>query len=106
MPALNSITFFSRFETDILSGAKTITLRDDSESHFIAGETLTVSTFEEDKWFCDIKVISVNTVPFTQLTDLHAQQENMPLAVLKTLIQEVYPGIEQLYEIKFKVVTP
>lgn len=104
MPPLNSITFFSRFETDILSGAKTITLRDDSESHFVAGETLTVSTFEEEKWFCDIKVISINTVPFDQLTHHHAQQENMPLDMLKSLIQEVYPGIELLHEIKFEVV--
>ncbi|WP_144209339.1 N(4)-acetylcytidine aminohydrolase [Shewanella donghaensis] len=104
MPSLNNITFFSRFETDIISGAKTITLRDESESHFIAGETLSVATFEEDKWFCDIKVISVDTVPFERLTEHHALQENMPLEMLKSLIQEVYPGIELLYEIKFEVV--
>ncbi len=43
---LSKITFFERFEQDILSGAKTITLRDETESHVVAGQILPVSTFE------------------------------------------------------------
>ncbi|ARD22948.1 MULTISPECIES: N(4)-acetylcytidine aminohydrolase [Shewanella] len=104
MPELTPISFFSRFEEDILSGAKTITLRDESEAHFIEGETLSVSTFEDERWFCNIKVISIKKVAFHQLDDTHAMQENMPLDMLKSLIQEVYPGVEQLYEIKFSLV--
>lgn len=30
----NDITFFQRFQDDILAGRKTITIRDESESHF------------------------------------------------------------------------
>lgn len=30
----NDITFFQRFQNDILAGRKTITIRDASESHF------------------------------------------------------------------------
>lgn len=46
---LTKITFFERFEHDILSGTKTITLRDETESHMIVGQTLPVSTFETDR---------------------------------------------------------
>ena len=41
------ITFFSRFEQDILAGRKTITIRDASESHFEPGEVLRVSHNED-----------------------------------------------------------
>lgn len=41
------ITFFSRFEQDILAGRKTITIRDASESHFEPGEVLRVSRNED-----------------------------------------------------------
>jgi len=33
---MNDITFYQRFEADILAGHKTITIRDKSESHFKA----------------------------------------------------------------------
>ncbi|GIU53502.1 MULTISPECIES: N(4)-acetylcytidine aminohydrolase [Shewanella] len=105
MSELTPISFFGRFEKDILSGAKTITLRDESESHFKVGETLSVSTFEDDRWFCNIKVLAVTKVAFHQLTEEHAEQENMELSFLKSLIQEVYPGVEQLFEIKYQLVT-
>lgn len=38
----NDITFFQRFQNDILTGRKTITIRDASESHFKAGDVLRV----------------------------------------------------------------
>ncbi|MCG2879477.1 ASCH domain-containing protein, partial [Obesumbacterium proteus] len=41
------ITFYRRFEADILSGKKTITIRDSSESHFEKGELLSVSRYED-----------------------------------------------------------
>ena len=40
------MTFFERFETDILSGKKTITIRDESENNYVPGSTVTVSTLE------------------------------------------------------------
>ncbi|WP_153915991.1 N(4)-acetylcytidine aminohydrolase [Shewanella sp. TC10] len=103
MNELTPISFFSRFEEDILSGAKTITLRDEAESHFKVGETLSVTTFEDERWFCNIKVLSVTKVAFHHLTEDHAEQENMSLEFLKSLIQEVYPGVEELFEIKFQL---
>ena len=36
----NDITFFQRFQDDILAGRKTITIRDESESHFKTGDVL------------------------------------------------------------------
>lgn len=48
---------------------------------------------------------SVTQVRFDALTALHAEQENMTLAQLKQVIQEIYPGIEQLYMLKFSLMT-
>ncbi len=44
------ITFFSRFEADILSGKKTITIRDKSESYFQPNQELAVFTNETDRF--------------------------------------------------------
>ena len=52
----NDITFFQRFQDDILAGRKTITIRDESESHFKAGDVLRVGRFEDDGYFCTIEV--------------------------------------------------
>ena len=46
---MNDITFYQRFEADILAGRKTITIRDKSESHFKAGDILRVGRFEDDQ---------------------------------------------------------
>ncbi|QYJ80577.1 N(4)-acetylcytidine aminohydrolase [Shewanella acanthi] len=97
------MTFFERFETDILSGAKTITLRDEAESSFEAGQIVAVSTFEDDRWFCDIEILSVTPLKFYELNDEHAQQENMSLAELHQVISEIYPKVEQLFLIQFYV---
>ena len=86
------ITFFSRFEQDILAGRKTITIRDASESHFEPGEVLRVSRNEDGVFFCFIEVLSVTPVRTDALTERHAQQENMSLGELKQVIKEIYPG--------------
>ncbi|GIU23740.1 UPF0267 protein YqfB [Shewanella colwelliana] len=96
------ITFFERFEADILSGAKTITLRDDSESHFKVGQYLRVATFEEQRWFCNIVVTGVEKVAFNALNQGHAEQENMTLSDLKQVITEIYGDISTLYMITFE----
>ncbi len=95
------ITFFERFEADILSGAKTITLRDESESHFRVGDRLSVSTFEAGRHFCDIQVVRVETLAFEALNSRHAAQENMTLEQLKAVIIEIYGEIDSLYLIEY-----
>ena len=84
----NDITFFQRFQDDILAGRKTITIRDESESHFKTGDVLRVGRFEDDGYFCTI--------------EKHAEQENMTLTELIKVIADIYPGQTQFYVIEFK----
>ena len=100
----NDITFFQRFQDDILAGRKTITLRDASESHFKAGDILRVGRYEDDGYFCTIAVQSTSTITLDTLSERHAQQENMSLAELKQVIAEIYPGETTFYVIDFKCV--
>lgn len=51
----NDITFFQRFQDDILAGRKTITIRDESESHFKTGDVLRVGRFEMTVIFARLK---------------------------------------------------
>lgn len=95
------ITFFRRFEADILAGRKTITIRDSSESDFHPEETLRVCRNEDGVFFCHIKVKSVTPVTLDALTERHAEQENMSLDELKKVIKTIYPGLEQFYVIEF-----
>ena len=95
----NDITFFQRFQDDILAGRKTITIRDESESHFKTGDVLRVGRFEDDGYFCTIEVTATSTVTLDTLTE---QQENMTLAELKKVIADIYPGQTQFYVIEFK----
>lgn len=99
----NDITFFQRFQDDILAGRKTITLRDESESHFRTGDILRVGRYEDDGYFCTIKVVGTSMTTFDSLTEEHAQQENMSLAELRNVIADIYPGQNQFYVIDFKV---
>ncbi|SJL82976.1 N(4)-acetylcytidine aminohydrolase [Vibrio palustris] len=102
---MKHITFFERFEADILSGKKVITLRDESEKDYEVGDVVAVSTLEHGRRFCHVRIDGVTQVRFDALTALHAEQENMTLAQLKQVIQEIYPGIEQLYMLKFSLMT-
>ncbi len=99
-----TMTFFSRFETDILSGEKVITIRDESEKDYQVDSVVDVSTLEEGRWFCRLKILSVEPVMFSQLSEYHAEQENMTLPQLKQVIEDIYPGIEQLYVIHYQKV--
>ncbi|TDQ21696.1 hypothetical protein EDF75_3867 [Raoultella sp. BIGb0149] len=99
----NDITFFQRFQDDILSGRKTITIRNAAESHFKAGDVLRVGRYEDDGYFCTISVVATSTVTLATLSERHAQQENMTLAQLRQVITEIYPDEEQFYVIEFKL---
>lgn len=101
---MNKITFFSRFESDIISGKKTITIRDKSESYFKPTQILDVFTNETDRLFAKIQVISVTPITFDQLSEQHAQQENMTLEQLKRVIKEIYPTENQFFVIEFKLI--
>ncbi|HGV3495668.1 TPA: N(4)-acetylcytidine aminohydrolase [Klebsiella michiganensis] len=98
----NNITFFQRFQDDILAGRKTITLRDAAESHFKAGDVLRVGRYEDDGYFCAIRVVATSTVTLDTLNERHAQQENMTLAQLREVIAEIYPEEKQFYVIEFE----
>lgn len=98
----NDITFFQRFQDDILAGRKTITLRDAAESHFKAGDVLRVGRYEDDGYFCTIRVVATSTVTLDTLNERHAQQENMTLAQLREVIAEIYPEEKQFYVIEFE----
>ena len=99
--APNDITFFQRFQEDILAGRKTITIRDASESHFKVGDVLRVGRYEDNGYFCTIQVTETSQVTLDTLTGQHAQQENMTLPQLKEVIAEIYPGQQQFYTIAF-----
>lgn len=98
----NNITFFQRFQDDILAGRKTITIRDAAESHFKAGDVLRVGRYEDDGYFCTIRVVATSTVTLDTLNERHAQQENMTLAQLRAVIAEIYPEEKQFYVIEFE----
>lgn len=98
----NNITFFQRFQDDILAGRKTITIRDAAESHFKAGDVLRVGRYEDDGYFCTIRVVATSTVTLDTLNERHAQQENMTLAQLREVIAEIYPEEKQFYVIEFE----
>ena len=100
---MNDITFYQRFEADILAGRKTITIRDKSESHFKAGDILRVGRFEDNQYFFTIEVLSVSSITLDELTEQHAAQENMSLAELKEVIKAIYPSEDKFVLINFKI---
>lgn len=102
---MNDITFYQRFEADILAGRKTITVRDKSESHFKAGDILRVGRFDDNQYFCTIEVLSVSPITLDELTEQHAKQENMTLGELREVIQGIYLKEELFYLIKFKIIS-
>ncbi len=101
---MNDITFYQRFEADILAGRKSITIRDKSESHFKAGDILRVGRFEDDQYFCTIEVLSVSPITFDELTEQHAKQENMSLAELREVIKTIYPNESEFWVIEIRLV--
>ncbi|WGE51973.1 N(4)-acetylcytidine aminohydrolase [Actinobacillus equuli] len=101
---MNKITFFSRFEADILAGKKIITIRDKSEAYFQPQQELKVFTNETNRFFADIRVISVTPIHFEQLNEQHAKQENMSLAELKQVIRDIYPNDNGFFVIEFELI--
>ncbi|THD45321.1 ASCH domain-containing protein [Enterobacteriaceae bacterium ML5] len=101
---MKNITFYGRFEADILAGRKTITLREASDANFSAGDKVRVSRYEDNVFFCNIEIINVKPVQFDALNDTHALQENMTLPELKQVISEIYPGLKELFMLEFRLI--
>ncbi|ENO8808342.1 ASCH domain-containing protein [Photobacterium damselae] len=97
------ITFFEWLAPLIVSGNKTITIRDESESYYLPDSQVEVFTLETNKKFCEIEIESVEPILFEEINEFHAQQEFMELQNLKDLIKEIYPDQEQLYVIAYKL---
>lgn len=101
---VSKITFFQWLCPLVESGMKTITIRDESESHYIPGSKVSVHSLETDEKFCDIEIQSVEAIRFEDITEIHAQQELLPLPKLKGLLKELYPKEDILYVISYRVV--
>lgn len=99
----NEITFFERFEADILSGKKTITIRDKTEIDFELNKVIPVATFETARVFGQLKILTIDALSFNDINEQHALQENMTLPQLRQVIREIYPNEQQLYVISFEV---
>ncbi|EDQ01823.1 hypothetical protein KT99_04449 [Shewanella benthica KT99] len=90
----------------VASGKKTITIRDESECHYVPGTQVEVYTLETNIKVCDIEIKSVEPILFSEINEFHAQQEYLELPKLKEIISQVYPNTEQLYVITYKLIHP
>ncbi len=98
------ITFFEFLTPLITSGKKTITIRDESESHYVPNTEVEVFTLETNRKVCDIKILSVNPLHFDKINEFHAEQEAMDLPKLKQLIREIYPDTDTLFVIEYELI--
>lgn len=98
------ITFFEFLTPLITSGQKTITIRDESESHYVPNTEVEVFTLETDRKVCDIKILSVEPLNFDEINEFHAEQEAIELPKLKQLIREIYPNIDKLFVIEYELI--
>lgn len=104
MPIIENISFYRRFEADILSGKKYITIRDYAAKEYKAGQIVQVSTHEDNRVFARIKILNIEPITLDEINSTHAQQENMSLSVLKKTIREIYPDVKELFVISFSLV--
>ncbi|MEZ8929818.1 N(4)-acetylcytidine aminohydrolase [Vibrio atlanticus] len=99
------MTFFTRLERQILSGKKTATIRDKSESHYYPGQVVEAFTLEDERKICILEIVDVENVEFEKLCRKHAKAENLPFVfMLKWLLRKIYPTESSLYFVSFKVV--
>lgn len=103
-PHPTKITFFEFLTPLITSGKKTITIRDESESHYVPHSKVEVFTLETDRKVCDIEILAVSPLKFNEINQFHAEQEAMELPQLKQLIKDIYPNADSLFVIEYKLV--
>ncbi|MGR5067739.1 MULTISPECIES: N(4)-acetylcytidine aminohydrolase [Vibrio] len=98
------ITFFEFLTPLITAGKKTITIRDESESHYVPNTEVEVFTLETNRKVCNIRILSVEPLNFDDINEFHAEQEAIELPKLKELIREIYPNIDELYVIEYELI--
>lgn len=101
---LSRMTFFPKLARQILSGKKTATIRDVSDSHFFAGQVVDARVHGSEQYICQIEIIDIKPIQYHELNRSQAKAENLPFVfMLKWLIRRIYPGEQQLFYIQFKV---
>ena len=102
---VNKITLFTRLERQILSGKKTATIRDKSESHYYPGQVIEAFTHEDGRKICRLEIVGVEHVNVDTLNRKHAKAENLPFVFMfKWILRKIYPTEKSLCSISFKVV--
>ena len=101
--AIVELLFLSRFEEDILAGKKTITIRDEADSHYAVGSRVNGVIYEEGRVFCQLDITGVEPVSIDELNQTHAKRENMPLQKLRDVLEEIYPGTKELFVVSFQL---
>lgn len=96
------ITFFEWLIPFVEEGKKTITIRDEAESHYVPGTEVDVHVLETDRKVCRIRIESVERITFGQINEDHAMQEYMDLPRLKRVIKDIYPDTDKLFVISYK----
>ena len=84
-----TISFFEMLTPFVASGKKTITIRDESECHYVPGTQVEVYTLETNIKVCDIVIESVEPILFSEINEFHAKQEYLELPKLKEIISQV-----------------
>ncbi|MGR5061316.1 N(4)-acetylcytidine aminohydrolase [Photobacterium sp. DNB22_13_2] len=96
--------FLACFESDVLAEKKTITIRDEADSHYEVGSRVNAVIYQEGRQFGRLDIVSVEPVLFDELNENHAVQENMSLERLREVLEDIYPGTKQLYVVSFRLV--
>ena len=94
------ITFFKRFQDDILSGKKTITIRDSSRCYYQHGSVVEVFTLEK-RVVCQVKILAIERIMFADLGEVHAKSENMTLEELREELAKFTPAFEEFFIISY-----
>lgn len=100
----DSIRFYNDLIPSVLSGKKTITIRRQSRCCYRPGRRFRMLRHSDGVQVGELEVLSVKDIRYQDLNDRHAAQENMTLSDLRKLIQKIYPGIEHLTVISFKLI--
>ena len=100
---MTQIKFFDDLLPAVISGQKTITIRSLSGLKYLPGSCVQVISQTTGLCVCEIKIISVEAILFSQINDSHARREQMTLTDLKNLIAQIYPDTKQLSLISFKL---
>ena len=95
------ITFYQRFISDIQSGRKTITIRDNEANYFQVGDMVNAYAYENREFFASLSITAIEPLAFDEINAQHAMQENMTRTELEAIIKQIYPDTAQLYLITF-----